>query len=233
LYKDIAMLANGDTRSAINILETLVSVSDIDKDGNFKVDKETLMNLVQNRKLDYDKMGDSHYNIISALQKSIRGSDPDAAIHYLARLVKAGDLLTICRRLLVIAAEDIGLAYPNAIVITKACVDSAMQLGFPEARIPLAEATVMLAIAPKSNSAYSALDKAINDLDNKEIGQVPNVLRDSNTVGQMAGYKYPHAYDNNYVKQQYLPDELKNEKYYDYGMNKTEQGFKNYWERIK
>ena len=172
------------------------------------------------------------------MQKSIRGSDPDATVHYLARLIKAGDLISICRRLQVIAAEDIGLAYPQAVVIVKALVDSARELGFPEARIPLAEAAVLLATSPKSNSAYTALDKALADLDNMTIGDIPNSLKDAHYSGAAAlnrgtTYKYPHNYPNHYVKQQYLPNNIKDKVYYEYGDNKLERTTKEYWNRVK
>ena len=181
--------------------------------------------------------GTQHYDLLSALQKSIRGSDPDAAVHYLGRLLEAGDLLIPCRRLLVIAAEDVGLAYPQAIVVTKACVDAALQLGLPEARLPLAEAAVLLATAPKSNSAHNAIIAAMQDIDHGKVGPVPrhlqNVHADSAGTGKVPTYKYPHVYPNHYVKQQYLPDLVKDAVYYEYGPNKTEQAAKRYWDEIK
>ena len=186
----------------------------------------------------YDRDGDVHYDVLSAFQKSIRGSDADAAVHYLARLVKAGDLPSICRRLLVIAAEDIGLAYPQAIQITKSCVDSALQLGFPEARIPLAEAVILLATAPKSNSAICAVDAALQDIETMDAADIPSHLKDSHyagakKLGRGLTYQYPHSYKNHYVRQQYLPDSLKDKTYYVYGDNKVEQAAKNYWDKIK
>jgi putative ATPase len=175
---------------------------------------------------------------LSAFQKSIRGSDPDAAIHYLARLVKSGDLISICRRLQVIASEDIGLAYPQAALIVKSLVDSARELGFPEARIPLAEATILLATSPKSNSAYLAIDAALRDLELNAIGDIPKHLKDAHyagacKMGRGVEYKYPHNYSNNFVEQQYLPDNIKDKNYYIYGDNKFEKATKEYWSKIK
>ena len=186
----------------------------------------------------YDRDGDGHYDALSALQKSIRGSDENAALHYAARLMEAGDLPSLCRRLLVIAAEDVGLAYPQAIAITKSCVDAALQLGLPEARIPLAEAVILLATAPKSNSVICAIDAALSDLKDKEIYDIPPYLLDSHykgsaKLGHGIGYKYPHNFPNHYVKQQYLPDAIKNAKYYEFGENKTEQAAKRYWDEVK
>ena len=182
--------------------------------------------------------GDAHYDVLSAFQKSIRGSDPDAAIHYLARLVKAGDLISICRRLQVIASEDIGLAYPQAALIVKSLVDSARELGFPEARIPLAEATILLATSPKSNSAYLALDAALRDLEDITIGDIPMHLKDAHysgasKLGRGLEYKYTHNYPKHYVEQQYLPDNIKDRSYYKYGDNKFEKATKDYWRAIK
>ena len=192
----------------------------------------------QKKALRYDKDGDSHYDILSAFQKSVRGSDADAAIHYLARLVAAGDLVSICRRLLVMASEDIGLAYPQAITIVKSCVDAAMQLGFPEARIPLAEAVILLATAPKSNSAICAIDSALSDINSLDTGDIPKHLKDahysgSKELGHGIEYQYPHSFKNHYVKQQYLPDNIKDRKYYEYSDNKTELAAKDYWDKIK
>ena len=186
----------------------------------------------------YDRAGDEHYDILSALQKSIRGSDENAALHYAARLIEAGDIISLCRRLLVIASEDIGLAYPMAAVVTKSCVDSALQLGLPEARIPLAEAVVLLATAPKSNSAESAIDAALADVRNGDFGDYPRHLQNKHFDGEGAKvkgqhYLYPHDYPNHWVKQQYLPDKLVGRTYYQYGENKTEQMAKAYWEKIK
>ncbi|HAN09503.1 MAG TPA: AAA family ATPase [Clostridiales bacterium] len=226
----IADMSGGDARRAINIIE-LACLCAKDEIGNVNLNVSILEDYVNKKYLNYDKNGDSHYDILSAFQKSIRGSDSNAAIHYLARLIKAEDLLSICRRLQVIACEDIGLAYPSAITVVKACTDSAKELGFPEARIPLAEATILLATAPKSNSAYMALDKAMADLDTKEIGEIPRHLKNTNFIEPK--YKYPHAYSNNYIEQQYLPDIIKDVVYYEYGGNKLEQMAKDYMDKIK
>ena len=185
----------------------------------------------------YDRDGDDHFDILSALMKSLRGSDPDAAMHYLARLLEAGDLIGACRRILCSASEDIGLAYPQAVPIVKACVDSALQLGLPEARLPLAEACLLLATAPKSNSACMAIDRALADVRAGRTGSIPrelqNVHADGTGFEREQGYKYPHNFSGHWVKQQYLPDEIKNAKYYEYGDNKTEQAAKRYWDEVK
>ncbi|MEG2234553.1 MAG: replication-associated recombination protein A, partial [Oscillospiraceae bacterium] len=186
----------------------------------------------------YDRADDVHQDLLSGLQKSVRGSDPDAALHYLSRLLIAGDIISPCRRLLVMASEDIGLAYPMAAVIVKSCVDSAMQLGLPEARIPLAQAAVMLATAPKSNSAYLGIDAAMSDVQNGESGDVPPHLKGTGysgaaKLGRGLTYKYPHDFPNHWVEQQYLPDSLTSPSYYKYGDNKTEQAAKAYWDSIK
>jgi len=186
----------------------------------------------------YDRDGDSHYDILSALQKSVRGSDPDAGLHYLARLLEAGDLISACRRLMVIASEDVGLAYPQAVPIVKGCIDAANMLGLPEARIPLAQAVLVLATAPKSNSAIAGIDAAMEDVRNGSSGQIPPSLRDAHyagakTLGRGLGYQYAHAFPNHYVKQQYLPDQLKDKRYYEYGDNKAEQAARRYWEELK
>ena len=232
----IASTCGGDVRKAINTVELLFSASER-QDDRKKITLEDAKALSQKSAMRYDREGDSHYDILSALQKSIRGSDPDAAVHYLARLMEAGDLLSACRRLLVIAAEDIGLAFPQAIAIVKACVDSALQLGLPEARIPLAEAAVLLATAPKSNSAYVALDAAQADIRNGKSGDIPrelqNVHADSAGLEREQNYKYPHNYPGRWVRQQYLPDAIKNARYYEYADNKTEQAAKKYWDIIK
>lgn len=231
VIKYIAGSCGGDVRKAINAVELLCLTKPGQK--SVKVTIESAKALSQRSNMKYDRDGDNHYDIVSAFQKSIRGSDPDAAIHYLARLIVADDLPSICRRLLVIAAEDIGLAYPQAISIVKSCVDSALQLGIPEARIPLAEAVILLATAPKSNSAITAIDKAISDIKTKETGDIPKHLKDSHykgseKLGNGTEYKYPHSFPNHYVKQQYLPDAIKNAKYYEYGDNKAEQTAKIY-----
>ena len=232
----IASTCGGDVRKAINTVELLFSASER-RDDQKTIMLEDAKALSQRSAMRYDREGDSHYDILSALQKSIRGSDPDAAVHYLARLMEAGDLLSACRRLLVIAAEDIGLAFPQAIAIVKACVDSALQLGLPEARIPLAEAAVLLATAPKSNSAYVALDAAQADIRNGKNGDIPrelqNVHADSAGLEREQNYKYPHNYPGRWVRQQYLPDAIKNARYYEYADNKTEQAAKKYWDIVK
>lgn len=233
-----ASASNGDVRKAMNGLEVALNSTNPNSDGVVIIDLEVAKESSQMKVVQYDMNGDSHYDILSAFQKSIRGSDPDAAIHYLARLVKAGDLISICRRLQVIAAEDIGLAYPQAASIIKALVDSARELGFPEARIPLAEAVIVLATAPKSNSAIIAIDAALNDLENMTIDDIPNTLKDAHYSGASAlergtSYKYPHGYPNHYVKQQYLPNNIKNKKYYEAGDNKMERSGMDYWSKIK
>ncbi len=233
----IGRLANGDVRKALNIVE-LSTLSTRNVDGKRVITLERVGELTQNSSLHYDRDGDYHYDILSAFQKSMRGSDADAALHYLARLLEAGDLPSATRRLLVCACEDVGLAYPMIIPIVKAAVDTALMVGLPEARIPLADAVVLVCNSPKSNSAYLAYDIAAADVRNGKAGPVPRQLQnmhydgeDNPNKGQF--YLYPHDYENHYVKQQYLPDELKNRKYYEYGDNKYEQGSKAYWKKIK
>lgn len=231
-------MAGGDVRKAINSLEIASLALTPDADGRVVITQALAEQATQRKTTKYDKSGDSHYDILSAFQKSIRGSDPNAGLHYLARLISGGDLPIICRRLLVIAAEDIGLAYPQAISIVKACVDSALQLGFPEARIPLAEAVILLATAPKSNSAIEGIDSAMADIESMDVGEIPAHLRDSHyggaaKLGRGLEYKYPHAYKNNYTQQQYLPDNIKGRVYYNYGSNKQERVAKEYWDMIK
>ena len=232
----IATACGGDVRKAINAVELLYQAAEVRK-GKLYLTKEDTLQVSQRSAMRYDRDGDAHYDILSALQKSIRGSDPDAAVHYLGRLLEAGDLLSPCRRLLVIAAEDVGLAYPMAIVVTKACVDAALQVGLPEARLPLAEATVLLATAPKSNTAHNAILAAIDDLKKGKSGDIPrclqNVHADTYTQERSQGYLYPHDYPNHWVHQQYLPDDLRDAHYYDYGPNKLEQAAKAYWDQIK
>ena len=233
----IATSAYGDVRKAITILEMCIKAS-MTFDGDVTINSDTVVSVTQKSSFAFDRDGDSHYDVLSAFQKSIRGSDPDAAIHYLARLIEGGDLISICRRLLVISAEDIGLSYPNAIAVTKACVDAAMQLGFPEARIPLAEAVIFLASMPKSNSAVCAIDDALSDIRSGNAGEIPAHLKDGHyggaeKLGRAQGYKYPHSYPNSYVKQQYLPDNLVDKKYYTPGDNKTENAVKTYLNKLK
>jgi len=232
----IANMAGGDLRKALNFLE--IALYPNIKEPNFTLTKEIAKDCTQTAGFSYDKFGDVHYDTLSAFHKSLRGSDADAAIHYLARLINAGDLISICRRLLAVASEDVGLAYPQAVVITKACVDSANQLGFPEAKLPLAQATVMLALAPKSNSACVAIEMALAELKTKNVGEIPLHLKDAHyegasALGRGVEYQYPHGFKNNYVAQQYLPDKLKGSKYYEAGQNKIEQGYQNYWHEIK
>lgn len=223
----------GDVRKALNTVE-LCALTAVDGE----ITPQLAMELTQRSNMRYDRDGDQHYDLLSALQKSIRGSDENAAIHYAARLMAAGDIISLSRRLLVIASEDIGLAYPQAVPIVKACVDSAMQLGLPEARIPLAEAVILLATAPKSNSAYMAIAAAMADIENGDIGDFPRHLQNEHCDGANAEikgqhYLYPHDYPNHWVKQQYLPDKLKDRVYYNFGDNKHEKGAEEYWKKIK
>ena len=234
----LAHTSNGDVRKALNSLEAVCMSVRPTEEKSVIISLELAEQATQKKALRYDKDGDSHYDILSAFQKSVRGSDPDAAIHYLARLISAGDLASICRRILVMASEDIGLAYPQAITIVKACVDSALQLGLPEARIPLAEAVILLATSPKSNSAICAIDDALNDIKNIDTGDIPSHLKDahysgSQKLGHGLTYKYPHSYPDHYIEQQYLPDNIKDRKYYEFGDNKTETLAKEYWSKIK
>ena len=225
----ISKACGGDVRKAINALE-ICGISGVGReDGKREVKLllEDAKTVSQRNSARYDRDGDVHYDILSAFQKSIRGSDENAALHYLARLLAAGDLISPCRRMLVTASEDIGLAYPNAIAVVKACVDSAMQLGLPEARIPLAEAVIFLCTLPKSNSAVCAIDAAMSDIEKGEYSDVPQHLKDSHysgakKLGRGTEYKYPHSFPNHYVEQQYLPDKIKDKKYYEFGDNKTE-----------
>lgn len=234
----LAAYCNGDVRKALNGLEVALNSTKPNDNKEIVIDLEVVKDSTQSKVIAFDMDGDAHYDILSAFQKSIRGSDADAAIHYLARLIKGGDLISICRRLQVIAAEDIGLAYPQAALIVKSLVDSARELGFPEARIPLAEATILLATSPKSNSSYVAINRALEDLENMTIDDIPMHLKDAHyggasKMGRGIEYKYPHAYENHYVKQQYLPDNIQNKVYYEYGDNKMEKTTKEYWNRVK
>ncbi len=235
--KYIATACGGDVRKALNAVE-LTALTAEDSDGRKLVTMESAMSLTQKSALRYDKDGDSHYDILSGFQKSMRGSDADAALYYLARLLESGDLPSACRRLMVCACEDVGLAYPQLLPIVKACVDMANAVGLPEARIPLADAVVMVATAPKSNSAYLAYDKAAADIRAGKVGDIPRSLQNKHYDGADRAvkgqfYKYPHDYPNHWVEQQYLPDILKNEVYYEFGDNKNEQAFRSYWEKIK
>ncbi len=279
----IASACGGDIRKAMNALELLASAARREN-GTLCITLEDARTAAQKSAMRYDREGDSHFDIASALMKSLRGSDPDAAVHYLARLLEAGDMVTAIRRLLCSASEDVGLAYPQAVPIVKACVDSALQLGLPEARLPLAEAAILLATWPKSNSAYQAIAGAQADVRAGRAGDIPrellpearlplaeaaillatwpksnsayqaiagaqadvragragdiprelqNVHADSAGLEREQGYRYPHDYPGHWVRQQYLPDNLKNRKYYQYGDNKTEQAARRYWEEIK
>lgn len=234
--RTVAAGCGGDVRKAINAVELLYR-SAKPKDGGLYVTRDDALQLSQCSAMRYDREGDDHYDLLSALHKSIRGSDPDAAVYYLGSLLVAGDLISPCRRLLCIAAEDIGLAYPQAITVTKSCVDAALQLGLPEARLPLAEAAVLLATAPKSNSAHNAIIAAMEDIQRGAVGDIPrhlkNVHADSAGADKAPAYKYPHNYPSHYVQQRYLPESLGDTHYYAYGENKTEQAAKRYWDDIK
>lgn len=235
--KQIAASCGGDVRKAMNAVEALFFAHNLETEG-FNIRLEETELVAQRSTMRYDRDGDSHYDILSALQKSIRGSDPNAALHYLARLLEAGDLISACRRLMVTASEDIGLAYPQAVSIVKSCIDAANMLGLPEARIPLAQAAILMATAPKSNSAISGIDAATNDIRTGNSGEVPAHLRDSHyngaeKLGRGLEYQYAHQFSNHYVKQQYLPDLLKSRIYYEYGDNKSEQAAKRYWDEVK
>jgi len=233
----VASSSGGDLRKAMNAVELLFSASPREGDV-LRLSLADAQSVTQKSAMRYDRDGDSHYDILSAFQKSVRGSDPDAAVHYLARLLEGGDLASPCRRMLVIASEDIGLAYPQAIAVVKACVDAAFQLGLPEARIPLAEAVIFLATCPKSNSAICAIDAAAEDLKNGKSGDIPPHLKDAHYSGAAKmgcglTYRYPHSFPNSYVAQQYLPDTLKDAQYYRFGTNKVEQACKRYWDEVK
>ena len=234
--RKIATAAAGDVRRSLNMLELCVLTADIGDE--IEVGDETVEEILASNSVRYDREGDEHYDIISAYQKSMRGSDPDAAIYYLGRLLAAGDLPSACRRLLVCANEDVGLAYPQIIPIVKAAVDTAMMVGLPEARLPLANAVILVATSPKSVSAHDAINAAMADIEKGIGGDIPRQLQNKHFDGEDAtqkgqNYKYPHSYPGHYVNQQYLPDNIKNKKYYNYGDNKTEQKFKEYWDAIK
>ena len=231
--KRISTACGGDVRKAINSVELLFQTCE--DGGTITLADATAIS--QKSAMRYDKDGDEHYDILSAMMKSLRGSDPDAAMHYLARAIETGDLTGICRRILCSASEDIGLAYPQAVPIVKACVDSALQLGLPEARLPLAEACIFLATCPKSNSALMAIDAALSDVRAGHVGSVPRELQNMHADGsgfeREQGYLYPHSFPGHWVSQQYLPDVLKDARYYMYGDNKTELAAAAYWEKIK
>ena len=232
----IATCCGGDIRKAINAVEVLFTAAS-GTGETVTLTMEDAEAVTQRSAMRYDRDGDSHFDCLSALMKSLRGSDPDAAVHYLARLLEAGDLPGACRRLLCSASEDIGLAYPQAVSIVKACVDSALQLGLPEARLPLAEAAIFLATCPKSNTGCMAIDAAIRDVRQGKAGPIPRQLQNVHADGagfeREQGYLYPHEYPNRWVRQQYLPDNLKDVHYYDYGESKYEQACKQYWDKIK
>ena len=236
VQEHIASCCGGDIRKAMNAIELLLSAAKREQ-GKILVTLSDTKIAVQKSAMRYDREGDAHFDIASALMKSMRGSDPDAALHYLARLLEAGDMLTAIRRILCSASEDVGMAYPQAALIVKALVDNALQLGLPEARLPLAQAVVLLATAPKSNSVYMGMAAAMADVRAGRVGGIPrelqNVHADSAGMEREQGYLYPHDYPGHWVKQQYLPDELKKRRYYEYGDNKTEQAARRYWEEIK
>ena len=230
----LALASNGDMRKALNNLDFVYGALN----GKKAIDIELVNQLIDKANIAYDRSEDKHFDTLSAFMKSLRGSDPDAAIFYLAKLLKTGDIIAAGRRLLCSATEDVGLAYPQIIPIVKACVDSAFQLGLPEARLPLANATILIATAPKSNAACLAIDKAMMDIDQGKGATIPRQLQNTHFDGEDAKvkgqhYLYPHDYENHYVKQQYLPDDLKKAKYYVYQDNKYEQALKDYWDKIK
>ena len=234
----IAETCNGDMRSALNKLELVFNIGIDVGTNSVNITLEDTINCSSVKILNYDNKGDDSYSVLSAFHKSLRGSDENAALHYLARLIKSQDIQSIIRRLLCVASEDVGLAVPQAITITNACVEAALKLGFPEARLPLAQATVYLARCPKSNSVAEAIDMALYDLDNIETGEIPNHLKDAHyagaaKLGRGVEYKYPHNYPNNYIKQQYLPDAIKDKKYYKAGNNKNEMAYEQYWNNLK
>lgn len=238
VFEHIANACGGDVRKAINSVELCVLSSPADENGVCKITLQRAQELTQHSAMRYDREGDEHYDIISAYQKSMRGSDPNAALHYLARLLEAGDLVSACRRLMVCACEDVGLAYPQIIPIVKAAVDAANMLGLPEARIPLADAVVLVATSPKSNSAYNGINSAMADVQKGRTGPVPRQLQnvhcdgeDNPNKGQF--YIYPHSYRKHWAPQQYLPDAIKDAVYYEFGDNRTERTAGEYWEKVK
>ena len=235
--RKIAFACGGDVRKALNALE--LSVLAANRAGDRRIVTPAIVeDLAQRSAMRYDRDGDEHYDIFSAFQKSMRGSDPDAALHYLGRLLEAGDLPGACRRLMVCACEDVGLAYPQIIPIVKSCVDIAQAVGLPEARIPLADAVILVATAPKSNSGEQAIDRALSDIRRGKLGPIPRQLQNKHYDGEDnpnkgQHYLYPHDFPNHYVRQQYLPDAIKDSVYYRYGDNKNEQAFKAYWDKIR
>ena len=237
VFKRIASGCGGDVRKSLNSVENCFFATPT-VDGEKNITTSLAKEFVQKSAVRYDRDSDEHYDIISAYQKSMRGSDPNAALHYLARLLQSGDLPSACRRLVVCACEDVGLAYPQIIPIVKSAVDIAMMVGLPEARIPLADAVILVATAPKSNSGEAAIDKAMADVQSGNYGPIPRRLQNKHFDGEDAEekgqfYVYPHDYENHWVYQQYLPDRIKNKKYYEFVPNKNEQAFKSYWDRVK
>lgn len=237
VLEKISKGCSGDVRKALNTAENCFFVTPAEN-GEKHITLETAAQLTQSSSVRYDREGDEHYDIISAYQKSMRGSDPDAALHYLARLLAAGDLPSACRRLLVCASEDVGLAYPQILPIVKAAVDTAMAVGLPEARIPLADAVILVSVSPKSNAGEAAIDAAMADVEKGNYGSVPRNLQNQHFDGEDAAvkgqfYVYPHDFETHWVRQQYMPDKLKNTKYYIPGKNKNEQAFQAYWDKIK
>ena len=237
VFKRISSGCGGDVRKSLNSVENCFFATPT-VDGEKNITTSLAKEFVQKSAVRYDRDSDEHYDIISAYQKSMRGSDPNAALHYLARLLQSGDLPSACRRLMVCACEDVGLAYPQIIPIVKSAVDIAMMVGLPEARIPLADAVILVATAPKSNSGEAAIDKAMADVQSGNYGPIPRQLQNKHFDGEDAEekgqfYIYPHDYENHWVYQQYLPDRIKNKKYYEFGPNKNEQAFKSYWDRVK
>ena len=233
----LAESAGGDLRKALGCLDFAVTAAPITENCK-RVTLEMIQQVTKRTAMRYDRDGDDHYDIVSAYQKSMRGSDPDAALHYLARLLEAGDLPSACRRLMVCACEDVGLAYPQIIPIVKAAVDIANAVGLPEACLPLADAVVLVATSPKSNSAHNAIHAALADVQAGRTGPIPRQLQNKHYDGEDAlvkgqNYKYAHDYENHWVEQQYLPDAIKDVKYYTFGDNKTEQAARAYWARIK
>ena len=232
----IAGACGGDIRKAMNAVEVLFSAGRPEGDI-LKLTLEDAKVVTQKSAMRADREGDNYYDLLSSMQKSIRGSDPDAAVHYLARLLEAGQMQAACRRLMVIAAEDVGLAYPMIMPIVKSCVDMALMIGMPEARIPLGDAAVLMATSPKSNTGHVALDAALEDVRKGKGGDFPrhlqNMHADTYTMEREQGYQYPHNFPNRWVKQQYLPDDLVGVRYYEYGDNKMEQAAKQYWDTIK
>ncbi len=237
IYEKIADISNGDYRSAINKLELLFYKNLSAFSSEVNIVAEDMELLAISNSYTYDRDGDEHYNALSAFHKSLRGSDIDGSLHYLARLLKGGDLISITRRLLCVASEDVGLANPEAVQVVKSCVDSALQLGLPEAKLPLAEATIFLALQPKSNSVCIAIDKAIEEIENGNTPDIPAHLKDAHysgakKLGHGTEYQYPHNFPNHFVKQQYLPDGVEGN-YYEAGENKIEKLYENYWKGIK